>query len=109
MFLATTTGTLLGGVGTDDWGDPIDVDMVRMENVPASILEGPPISSSRPVEGRTDQVNSFTLRVHPNVDLQKYNRFRDNKTGYVYVIDAIMAPVNPVGHRSFSATCRRVT
>lgn len=109
MFLATTTITLLGGTGTNRFGDEVDVDGIRLERVPASILEQSPHSASRPVDGRTDQVRSYMLRVHPNVDLRKYNRVRDERTGDTYVFDVVTKPVNPVGHRVFSATMRRVT
>lgn len=108
-FLATTTVTLLGGVGTDRFNDPVDTDEVKREHVPASILEGGMTSRSRPVDGRTDQVRSYTLRVHPNVDLRKYNRVRDERTGDVYTFDTVTKPVNPAGHRVFSAVLRRVT
>jgi hypothetical protein len=109
MFTATTTVTLLGGVGEDAFGDPVDTAEVRMEGVPASILEGGMSSRSRPVDDRTDQVRSYTLRVYPNVDLRKYNRVRDERTGLTYTLDTITKPVNPAGHRVFSATLRRVT
>jgi hypothetical protein len=108
-FIATTTVTLLGGVGVDRFADPIDTDEIKMEGVPASILEGGMTSRSRPADGRTDQVRSYTLRVYPNVDLKKYNRVRDERTGDVYTLDTITKPVNPVGHRSYSAVLRRVT
>lgn len=109
MFISTTTVTLLGGTDTDRFGDDVDIDMIKAERVPASILEQTMVSRSRPVDGRTDQVRSYTLRVHPNVDLRKYNRCRDEKTGWTYAFDTVTKPVNPAGHRTFSAVMRRVT
>lgn len=109
MFRATTTVTLLGGVGTDRHGDPVDVDTVKRERVPASILEGPMNTRSRPVDSRTDQVRSYTLRVAPTVDLAKYDRVRDERTGDVYTFDTVTRPLWSAGHRTFSAVMRRVT
>lgn len=109
MFTATTTITLLGGIGVDGYGDPVDTDEVKLEGVSASILEQAMTSRSRPVDGRTDQVRSYTLRVGPTVDLLKYQRVRDERTGDVYTLDTVTRPVNPVGHRTFSAVLRRIT
>jgi hypothetical protein len=107
MFAANTTVTLLAGTGTDRFGDEIDIDVVKAEGIPASIIEVPGGSKSRPVDGRTDQVNAFTLRIGPAVDLPKYSRVRDERTGETFTIDTIIAPRGTVGHRPISATMRR--
>lgn len=111
MFTATTTVTLLAGVGVDAYQDPVDIDDVKAEGIPASIIEGPMNSRSRPVDGRTDQVRSYTLRMNPrkNFDLTKYQRVRDDRTGSVYTFDRITKPTNPAGHSVLSATLRKVT
>lgn len=111
MFTATTTITLLAGLGVDGYGDPVDIDEVKAEGIPASIIEGPMNSRSRPVDGRTDQVRSYTLRINPrrSFDLTKYQRVRDERTSAVYTIDRITSPTNPAGHSVLSATLRKVT
>jgi hypothetical protein len=109
MFLANTTITLLEGTGTDRFGDEIDIDAVQAEGIPASIIETPGGSKSRPVDGRTDQVNMFTLRVGAAVPLVKFSRVRDERTGEVFTIDNIITPRGTVGHRPVSATMRRTT
>lgn len=107
MFTANTTITLLGGVGTNRFADEVDIDVPKAEGIPASIIEVQGGSKSRPVDNRTDQVNIFTLRVNPTVDLVKYGRVRDERTGEVFTIDAVIAPRGTVGHRPMSATMRR--
>jgi hypothetical protein len=109
MFTANTTVTIMSGTGTNRFGDEVDIDAVQAEGVPASIIETPGGSKSRPVDGRTDQVNSFTLRIKAGIDLAKYSRVRDERTGEVFTIDTIITPRGTVSHRPTSATMRRTT
>jgi hypothetical protein len=109
---AGTTVTVLRGAGTDRFDDPVDVDIVVYDRVPASIMEGPFNSRSRPVNGRTDQVRSYTLRMAPTIELRKYDRIRDERTGAVYVFDTVddpTTPSNPAGHTSRRVAVRKVT
>lgn len=108
-FLATTTGTLLGGVGTDRFGDEIDTDVVKAESIPASLIEIGVQRPNRPADGRTDQVRTYRLRVGPQYDLRKYNRFRDDADGKIYTFDAVTRPVSNIGHRATSVVVRRTT
>lgn len=106
---ATTTVAVLRGVGTDRFGDEVDVDQVVRDNIPASLIEQQPNSRSRPADGRTDQVRSYTLRVHPDVVLLRGDRIRDERTGETYVGDFGATPANPAGHRTRRLTVRKVT
>lgn len=109
---ATTRVTVLRGVGADRWGDPVDADTVVYSDVPASLMEAGMTSRSRPVDGRTDQVRGYTLRMPANVELRKYDRIRDQKTGAVYTFDTVddpAVPSNPAGHTSRRVTVRKVT
>lgn len=108
-FLANTTGTLLGGTGVDRFGDPVDIDVVKADSVRASLIEIGVARPNRPVDNRTDQVRTYRLRVGPQHDLSKYNRFRDDADGKVYTFDAVTRPVNNVGHRATSVVVRRTT
>lgn len=107
-FVSTTTVTVLRGSGTDRFGDSVDVDQVVASGVPASIIEGSANSRSRPADGRTDQVRSYTVRMRTPVELLKYDRLRDERTGDVYALDEVVTPANPAGHRNRRATARRV-
>ncbi len=106
---ATTTVTVLRGEGTDRFDDPIDTDVVVYDNRPASIIEQAPNSRSRPVDGRTDQVRGYTLRIAPSVELRKGDRIRDERTQETYTVDFIATPANPAGHRTRRMTLRKVT
>lgn len=108
-FVATTTVTVMRGEGTDRFGDPIDVDAAIHDNVPASIIEQGMNSRSRPVDGRTDQVRGYTLRIRANIELRKGDRVRDERTGAVYTFDEETTKANPVGHRVRRATLRKVS
>lgn len=107
-FIATTTVTVLRGTGTDRFGDEVDIDAVVAGGIPASIIEQGSNSRSRPVDGRTDQVRSYAVRMRTPMELLKYDRLRDERTGDVYALDEIQTPANPVGHRNRKATARRV-
>jgi hypothetical protein len=107
-FIATTTVSVLRGVTTDSFGDPVDADTVVASGVPASLLEVRS-NARRPVEGRTDNVRGYNLRIRANVTLQRDDRVRDEKTGATYAIDEVVTPVNPVGHAAIRVVLRKVT
>jgi hypothetical protein len=109
-FIANTTATFLGGTGTNRFGDEVDVPMIKAEGVPVSILESGPISKSRPADGRTDQVRGYTLRVRPGrVDLDKYDRVIDERTGRTFTFDLVTTPEGNVGPKPISVQLRLVT
>src|SRR5688500_17450668 len=96
-FTATTRVAILRGEGVDEFDDPIELDGQVASGVPASILEQGS-TAKRPVEGRTDNVRGYTMRVHPNVTVRRDDRVRDLTTGFIYTIDEVVTPVNPAGH-----------
>jgi hypothetical protein len=106
---ATTTVTVLRGEGTDAWNDTIDIDTPVYEGVRMQISEGGASSRSRPVDGRTDQVRSFTGRCSARWQLRKDDRVRDERTGDVYTIDFLVTPPNPVNGGTWNLTLRRVS
>lgn len=109
-FIANTTATFLGGIGTNRFGDEVDIPQVKAERIPVSILETAPISKSRPADGRTDQVRGYTLRVRPGrVDLNKYERVVDERTGRVFAYDLVTIPEGNVGPKPISVQLRLVT
>jgi hypothetical protein len=107
-FLATTTVSVLRGETTDSFGDPVDADTVVASGVPASLLETRS-TARRPVEGRTDNVRSYNLRVRTNLALQRDDRIRDERTGVTYTVDELVTPVNPAGHAATRVVLRKVT
>lgn len=107
-FVATTRVSILRGEGADAYGDPIDLDTQVASGIPASIIESQS-RPQRPVDGRTDNVRSYTMRVRRNVSVRRDDRVRDLNSGVVYVIDEVVTPVNPVGHGAVRVVLRRVT
>lgn len=107
-FTATTRVAILRGETTDAFGDPIESDTQVAHGVPASILETGS-NARRPVEGRTDNVRAYTMRVHPNVVVRRDDRVRDLSTNVVYTVDEVVVPVNPAGHAPRRVVLRRVT
>jgi hypothetical protein len=107
-FTATTTVTVTRGETTDDFGDPIEAATVVASGIPASILEVQS-RAQRPVEGRTDNVRAYTMRVRTNVTVQRDDRIHDERTGTMYTIDEVVTPVNPAGHAVRRIVLRRVT
>lgn len=107
-FTATTTVAITRGETTDDYGDPIEANTVVAAGVPASILEQQS-RAQRPVDGRTDNVRSYTMRVRTNVTVLRDDRVHDEQTGVVYTIDEVVTPVNPAGHPVRRVVLRRVT
>lgn len=109
MTLATTTVTVLRGTGTDDFGDPVDLDGIVYSGIPASILQSRS-NRSRPVEGRTDNAVTFVCRIfRPAVELRRDDRIRDERTDAVYTVDDAPGVTNPVGLNVVRANLRRVT
>jgi hypothetical protein len=107
-FVATTRISVLRGETTDAFGDPIELDNQVASGVPASILEQQS-RAQRPVEGRTDNVRSYTMRVNPNVQVRRDDRIRDLNTNAIYTVDEVVTPVNPAGHAPRRIVLRRVT
>lgn len=107
-FVATTTVAITRGETTDSFGDPIEANTVVASGVPVSILEQRS-RAQRPVEGRTDNVREYTMRVRSNVSVLRDDRIHDEHTGVVYTIDEVVTPVNPAGHAVRRVVLRRVT
>ncbi len=107
-FVATTTVTITRGETTDAFGDPVEGSTAVASGVPASILEVQS-RAQRPVEGRTDNVRAYAMRVRTHVTVFRDDRIHDERTGAIYTIDEVVTPVNPVGHAVRRIVLRRVT
>jgi hypothetical protein len=107
-FLATTKATILRGSTTDRFGDEQDTDTVVAADVPVSILQKP-VTGTRPASGRKDTPRGYFLRVWGGVDVRQYDRVRDQKTGWTYVVLTDAPSTNPVGLGSTRLDLQRVT
>lgn len=85
---ATTTLTVLRGTSTNAWGDEIDTDTPRYTGIPASLVE-----QTRRVTTRDDPtpriVRYAVGRVTAGTDITDQDRIRDERTGAVYIVDAV--------------------
>jgi hypothetical protein len=98
----TTTGSILRGQTTDEYGDVVDLPQVWRTGIPASIIE-----RSQRVHGPKDSedriVRIFKLRVPHGTGLQKDDRFRDERTGVIYIVDNVYQQSNPFWPQDQSA------
>jgi hypothetical protein len=88
LALATTTVTVYRGTSTDAYGDEQDTDTPVHTGIPASIVE-----QSRRVTTRDDPtpriVRYAVGRVTAGTDITDQDRLRDERTGAVYIVDAV--------------------
>lgn len=87
-FVATTTVSVLSGSTTDEWGYEQDGDTVSQTGIPMAITEKRRTvvdpSSSQPTT-----VRWFVGRCRPNAVIAENNRLRDERTGYIYIINQV--------------------
>lgn len=93
----TTTVSVLGGASTSsEWGDPVDSPDVLpgLDKVPAAIHQ-----QRRTIvpEGQTTpmSVRYWTGYLPHGTDVTDAQRIRDNRSGRVYLIDAVETPAHP--------------
>src|SRR5690242_6493591 len=93
--VATTTLSILRGTTTDAYGDERDTNTPIATGVPASLTE-----QSRRVTTRDDPtpriVRYAVARVPARTDINDQDRVRDERTGAIYIVDAVSGMANPV-------------
>lgn len=106
--VANTKVDILRGTTTDAWGDEQDTDTVVHSNVPASLTE-----QSRRVTTRDDPtpriVRYAVARVPAGTDVTDQDRVRDQRTGAVYIVDAVSGMDNPALRVDRRLDLRRTT
>lgn len=106
-FLPTTTVAILRGETLDEYGDPVDSDIPVRGGVPVSLIE-----RDRRVyvaaESRTTIVRQVTGRARPDADIQEQDRLRDERSGSIYLVEAVSRPSSPVGMADVRLVLRRV-
>lgn len=106
--VATTLLTVLRGTTTDAYGDEQDTDTPVQTGVPASLVE-----QSRRVTTRDDPtpriVRYAVARVPAGTDITDQDRVRDERTGAVYIVDAVSGMDNPALQVDRRLDLRRTT
>ncbi|MGW0575121.1 hypothetical protein ACWD25_03945 [Streptomyces sp. NPDC002920] len=108
LAVATTTVTVYRGTTTDGYGDEQDTDTPVHTGIVASITE-----QSRRVTTRDDPtpriVRYAVARVTAGTDITDQDRIRDERTGAVYIVDAVSSMVNPAVAADLRLDLRRTT
>ncbi|MEU3281596.1 hypothetical protein [Streptomyces antibioticus] len=108
LALATTTLTVLRGTTTDAYGDEQDTDTPVHTGIPASLTE-----QSRRVTTRDDPtpriVRYAVARVTAGTDITDQDRVRDERTGAVYIVEAVSSMANPAVAADLRLDLRRTT
>lgn len=98
----TTTGSILRGETTSEFTDVVDTETVVATGIPASIIE-----RTQRVHGPKDSedriIRIFKLRIPRNSGLLKNDRFRDDRTGVIYIVDNVYQQANPFWAQDQSA------
>lgn len=105
---ATTTVTVLRGTATDEFGDEVDTDTPLYTKVPFSLIE----QNRRvfdPVTGTPRTVRVAYGRTNAGTPLLTADRLRDERTGSVYVINAVTQQAGVGGSPDLRVDLERVT
>lgn len=98
-FRPTTTCSILDtspGDLTDEYGDPLDNEMVSASGVPISIIH----QTTRqflPSENRTTVIHTIVARMRASVAVKATSRIKDERTGHIYMIEGLVHPQDPFG------------
>lgn len=106
MYLATTTVSILGGSGEDEFGDEIDGMTVLASGVPASLIESAR-TASEPVSGIKRIVRTHVCRLPPGTDIDEEKRIKDEQTNEIYIVVAATRNANPALAQPLRADLKR--
>lgn len=108
VAIATTRISILRGTTTDAYGDEQDTDTPIATGIPASLTE-----QSRRVTTRDDPtpriVRYAVARVSAGTDVTDQDRVKDERTGAVYIVDAVSSMANPALTADLRLDLRRTT
>jgi hypothetical protein len=108
IAIATTLISVLRGTATDAYGDERDVDTAVATRIPASLTE-----QTRRVTTRDDPtpriVRYAVARVKAGTDVTDQDRVRDERTGAIYIVEAVSSMANPAVTADIRLDLRRTT
>lgn len=106
-LIPTTTVTVLRGSTVNDYDDEVDGTSAVYTKIPASIIETEPLIETTS-EGTPRTIRRFRTRIPARVILKDDDRIKDERTGDIYIIDAIIRAQNPVFTPERRVNLRRV-
>jgi hypothetical protein len=106
MFLATTTVSILGGAGEDEFGDDTDGTTVLASDVSASLVESTR-TAMEPVTGTPRIIRTHICRLPPGTAVDENTRIKDEQTNEIYIVVAVTRNANPVLAQPLRADLKR--
>lgn len=92
--IATTQVEILRGTTTDEFGDEKDTNTPIASGIPASLVEQTRRVTTR--DNPTPRIVRYAVaRVPANTDVTDQDRVRDQRTGAIYIVEAVSAMDNP--------------
>jgi hypothetical protein len=108
LAAATTRLTVYRGTTTDAYGDEQDTDTPIATGIPASLIEQNRRPSGR--ESQTPRILRYAVaRVTAGTDITDQDRVKDERTGAVYIVDAVSSMSSPVVASDLRLDLRRTT
>jgi hypothetical protein len=108
LALATTTVTVYRGTTTDAYGDEQDTNTVVHTRIPASIAEQTRRTTTR--DDPTPRVIRYVVgRVTAGTDITDQDRLLDERTGFVYIVEAVSSMTSAAVAADLRLELRRTT
>lgn len=108
LALATTTVTVYRGTSTDAYGDEQDTNTAVHTGIPASIVEQTRRTSTR--DDPTPRVIRYAVgRVTAGTDITDQDRLLDERTGVVYIVEAVSSMTSAAVAADLRLELRRTT
>jgi hypothetical protein len=108
IAVPNTTVSILGGDAPDsDFGDVLDSDTPAGSGIPASIIEGRQVVATES-DPQARIIRYYTGRLPAGTEVNDSQKLRDEVTGFIYVIDNVTEPQNPVIPQDVRLDLRRV-
>lgn len=108
LAVATTTVSVLRGTTADAYGDEQDTDTVVASGIPVALTE-----QTRRVTTRDDPtprvIRYATGRATAGTDIRDQDRLRDDRTGAVYIVEAVSSMNSPAVAADLRLDLRRTT
>lgn len=94
IAIATTTVSVLGGTGTDEFGDEVDLDTPEATGVIASLVESTR-TAYEPVSGKPRIIRTHIARLPVGTAVDETKRLLDEQTREIYIVVSVTKNSNP--------------